>query len=46
MRTGGRTGGTVTKLPTALHFYSTTDTALTNGANAVLNGINQLGDII
>jgi hypothetical protein len=38
-------GGTITKLPTTLYFYSKTDTTLTNGANNVLDGINQMGDI-
>ena len=40
------TGGTPSKLPTTLYFYSITDTILTNGANNVFNGINSSGDIV
>jgi hypothetical protein len=38
------TAGSLTKLP-KLYFYGSTDTTWTNGANNVLNGINQQGDI-
>ncbi len=40
-----RTGGTTTALPTALYFYTPTDTTLSNGANSVLSGLTNLGDI-
>jgi hypothetical protein len=36
--------GMFTKLPT-LYFYNKGDTTLTNGANNVFNGINNLGDL-
>jgi hypothetical protein len=36
--------GSLTNLPTTLYFYNN-DTTLTNGANIVLNGINESGDI-
>jgi hypothetical protein len=39
------TGGTKSSLPTTLYFYSSTDIILTNGANIVLDGINNSGDI-
>jgi hypothetical protein len=38
------TAGSYTKLP-VLYFYSKTDTTLTHGADNVLTGISQAGDI-
>jgi hypothetical protein len=43
MTTASADGG-LTNLPTTLYFYNN-DPTLTNGANIVLNGINESGDI-